>query len=137
MNEEYLTDYGRGEKAPPHYYGNVVRSCFLAIGLVLIVTILVDWQLVRLYLLVGVVGVLSLVVLAGLTNPRSPKLIFVEAIVSGIGFVFFEYVAIAAFQATNSFTEPVFFLRQLLSILFLISLYYSVKSVRGTSQFTK
>lgn len=131
MNEEYSIDYEVEEQKPAHYYGDVVRSCFLAIGLVLTVTILVDWQLITVYLLVGVVGILALVVLAGMTSPRSPRLILVEAVISGAGFVFFEYMAIAAFGAAKTVTDPVFFLRQLLAILFLIALYFGVKSVRG------
>jgi hypothetical protein len=132
MNEEYTNTYEEEEKKPAHYYGDVVRSSFLAIGIVLAVTILVDIQLITVYLVVGVVGILALVVLAGMTNPRSPRLIQSEALISGIGFVFFEYMAIAAFHASQTFADPVFFLRQLLAVLFLIALYFGVKSVRGT-----
>lgn len=117
-----------------HYYGDIVRACFVASGFVLLIAILLDKQLLQIYLAIGVIGVLLLIVLAGLTSPRKEWVLFTEAIVAGIGFLLFEYVAVAAYLHAGTMVDTVFILRQTLSILFLITLYYSVKSIRGAHE---
>lgn len=114
-----------------HYYGDIVRLCFVAAGLLLLVTILVDKELLSLYLTIGVVGVLGMVVLAGLTSPRTFVVLIIEAVVAGLAFIFFEYVAIARYEAVESLDDGIFFLRQALALIFLVALYFSVKSIRG------
>lgn len=115
---------------PQHYYGNVVRSCFITISILLLGSMLMDKELLGLYLVIGVAGVVALVVLAGLTSPNKKRILYFETIIAGAGFIFFEYAAIIAFQWSLTFTDVSFLLRQALAILFLIALYYSTKTIR-------
>lgn len=115
----------------PHYYGDRVRACLILISFILLATMLVDWKLAAWYMIFGVIGVLTLVVLAGMTSPRSRLVLITEALICGLGFVVFEYAAIIAFASSQDFSDQVFLMRQLLAFLFLVALYYSIKSVRG------
>jgi hypothetical protein len=130
MSRDFLIDTEKTVKPVEHYYGDIVRGCFAFASFILLGTMLIDWRLLNLYLIVGVAGTAALVVLAGLTNPKSLHVLMVEAAVSALSFIFFEYAAIGAFQTVQVFSSPTFLLRQLLAILFLIALYYSIKSIR-------
>ncbi len=134
MEEDDFAEKLALNKTLIHYYGDIVRACFVASGFVLLVAILLDKQLLHIYLAIGVIGVLILVILAGLTSPRKEWVLFIEALVAGIGFLLFEYVAVAAYIKAGTMSDIVFVLRQTLSILFLITLYYSVKSIRGAHE---
>lgn len=134
MEEDDFAEKLAINKTLIHYYGDIVRACFVASGFVLLVAILLDKQLLQIYLAIGVLGVLLLIILAGLTSPRKEWVLFIESIVAGVGFLFFEYVAVAAYLHSGTMTDIVFILRQTLSILFLVTLYYSVKSIRGAHE---
>jgi len=128
---EKMIRFRKGSAPIAHYYGDVVRGCYVVGGFVLLVAVLVDTQLLTFYLSIGVVSILAMVILAGLTSPKTFTILVVEAVGAGIAFLFFEYYAIAAFQNTGSFEDLVFLVRQFLAAIFLLALYYSVKSVRG------
>jgi hypothetical protein len=130
MSRDFLSDRDKIVKPIDHYYGNIVRACFIIASFMLLGTILIDWRLLNFYLLVGVVGIVVLIVLAGLTNPKSLKVLNIEAGVSAFGFIFFEYAAIIAFETVQDFSNLTFLFRQILAILFLVALYYSIKSIR-------
>lgn len=114
-----------------HYYGDIVRRFFLAAGLVLLVAILRDREFLSFYLFVGVFTVLALTVLAGLTNPCTRGVIIADGIVSGTMFLLFEYLALSAYVETQNFLDEIFFLRQLLAVIFLVALYFGTKTYRG------
>ncbi len=119
----------------PHYYGDVIRGILLLAGLILLIAIPFDSALLGLYLVAGVVGVLVLALLAGLTSPTSRLSILSDALVSGLAFMVFEYAAISAYFTTNDFSlftpeDRIFLLRQLLAILFLLAFYFSTKTLR-------
>ncbi len=126
-----MDEYGNNDSKPEHYYGDVVRAIFLAAGIVFLITMVRDREFLSFYLVVGVLSVLALTILAGLTNPRSKKIIKIDAAVSVIMFLLFEYLAIAGYSDAPGFTDSVFFLRQALAVLFLIALYFSTKTLRG------
>lgn len=117
-----------------HYYGDIVRGCFMVSGFILLLANLFDQEFLGFYLVVGVIGVLIIVILAGLTSPRKKKVLIAETIIAGLGFVIFEYLAIGAYQHINTVYDLVFILRQTLAILFLVTLYYSVKNIRWVRQ---
>lgn len=129
MEEPFKKNFDQNEPLT-HYYGDIVRGCFIATGCILLATILIDRRFLEFYLVLGTLGVLVMVILAGLTSPRTFWVLVSEAIIAGFGFITFEYLAVAAYVHAERLTDPVFVLRQMLSILFLITLYYSVKSIR-------
>ena len=114
-----------------HYYGDTVRKFFLAAGLVMLLAALRDQEFLSLYLFVGVVAVLALTVLAGLTSPQTRKVMVTDGAVSGFMFLLFEYLAVSAYVGTQNFLGELFLLRQLLAVIFLAALYFSTKTLRG------
>ncbi len=115
-----------------HYYGDTVRKFFLVAGLVLLFAILRDREFLSFYLVVGVFSVLLLTILAGLTNPRMREVIMADVVVSTVMFLLFEYLAVNEYLQTGDFFDEIFFLRQLLALVFLIAVYFSTKTYRGT-----
>lgn len=120
-----------GATPPAHYYGDAVRKFFLGAGLVLLLATLRDREFLSFYLFIGVFAVLLLTILAGLTNPRTRRVIIADGAVSAVMFLLFEYLAVSAYIETQSFTNEIFFLRQALALIFLVALYFSTKTFRG------
>jgi len=120
-----------GEKHVAHYYGDTVRACFLSAGAVLLFAVLRDDAFIKFYLSIGIGFVLLLTVLAGLMSPLKRSLVFINTLISGFGFAFFEYFALINYIDTNELLTEVFILRQLLALIFIIALYYSTKTFRG------
>ena len=114
----------------PHYYGDIVRRHLVFAGIVVLLAALLDIELRSFYLVIGVFGALTFIVLAGLTSPVRRHVVVTDAFVSAIMFIFFEYFALDAFNHYNSFVNIVFLLRQVLSITFLTTLYFSTKTIR-------
>lgn len=114
----------------PHYYGNLVRKQLFFAAFVIMIAALVDSELRSLYLLFGLFGVVAFTVLAGLTSKTNRKVLKIEIFVSAIMFLIFEYFAIDAFGKYQSFSNGSYFFRQLISVIFLVILYYSTKTTR-------
>ena len=125
------TPFPNAPKPFAHYYGDVVRKFFIAAGLGLLRAIPRGREFLSFYLYVGVFIVLALTILAGLTNPRTRQVIMADGAVSGLMFLLFEYLAVSAYIETQDFFNEIFFLRQLLALIFLIALYFSTKTFRG------
>ncbi len=129
------TSYKPDDTKPLHYYGDVVRICLIVAAFLMLATALVDKALLSFYLGIGVIGIMILTVLAGLTSPKTITVIYVEAAIAAVAFLFFEYAAIAAFSDTGTMLDVTFLLRQATAITFLLTLYYSTKSIRGFKSF--
>lgn len=114
----------------PHYYGNLIRKYLFLAGFIIMIAALIDSELRSFYLIVGLFGVVSITVLAGLTSPQKRGIMFIDVLVSAIMFLIFEYFAIAAYVRSENFLNEIFFFRQLLAVVFLIALYYSTKTMR-------
>ncbi len=119
------------EKHVPHYYGDEVRIFFVIVGALLLASMLFDKDLLVFNILVGVVGVLILTIVAGLTSPRSFTVLVIDAVIAGLVFVFFEFFAISAYYRHETVLDVVFALRQSIAFVALAALYFSVKSIRG------
>ncbi len=114
----------------PHYYGTLVRKQLFFAAFVILLAALIDSELRNFYLVVGLFGVVGLTILAGLTSPQKRGVMFTDMFVSAIMFLIFEYFAINSFVQTENFSNPVFFFRQLIAVIYLIVLYYSTKTLR-------
>lgn len=114
----------------PHYYGNLIRKNFFFAGFIIMMAALLDSELRSFYLFVGLFGVVGVTILAGLTSPRKRAIMLIDVLVSAIMFLIFEYFAIAAYARYENFSDNVFFLRQLIAVIFLVALYYSTKTMR-------
>lgn len=116
------------KKNIPHYYGDSVRAMFLISAIMYAVSIALFGSLLPFDIYTGIGLVLLLVFLAGITNPHSQALMFVNVIVSGAGVYLMQTAAISFF---NSESSILFILRQFVAILLLIAFYHSVKTARN------
>lgn len=114
----------------PHYYGNLIRKNLFFAGFVIMAAALIDSELRSFYLFVGLFGVVGITLLAGLTSPQKRGIMFIDVLVSSTMFLVFEYFAIDAYVRYENFLDSIFFFRQLLAVIFLVSLYYSTKTMR-------
>lgn len=112
----------------PHYYGDAVRKCFLVSGCVMLFLIPVYSSALPGLLPIAIAGAVVLVFLAALTNPRKSWVMGANALVSGAGVVFCAMIALMAWESGEMI---IFFANQILALVFLFSLYYSVKTVRA------
>lgn len=138
MNDDYIDPNLKEEELfpvnkhlVPHYYGDLVRKYFLVAGFVLLYATLEDRELLGFYLSVGMISILASVILAGLTSPTKRRIVIYDVIISIILFLIFEYLSVSAYSDRHNFFEIVFFLRQLLAVIFLTTLYFSIKTLRG------
>lgn len=128
-----MNDYGIGmspsESARiPHYYGDYVRVIFIVAAALAAFAIPVWGDVLPIGTFPQVVGIVILVVLAGLTNPHGTFILWVDAIVSAIGLLFIENTAIALYSIDEI---AIFFARELLVLLLLFAMYFSIKTVRA------
>ena len=114
----------------PHYYGDLIRKHLFFATFVIMIAALLDAELRNFYLFVGLFGVVGFTVLAGLTSRSNRSIMLTDIIVSAVMFLIFEYFAISAFAQYENFGHPSFFLRQLIAVVYLVTLYYSTKTIR-------
>jgi len=114
----------------PHYYGNLIRKQLFFAAFVIMIAALIDSELRNFYFFVGLFGVVGFTVLAGLTSPQKRTIMFTDVLVSAFMFLIFEYFAISAFVRYENFSDPVFFFRQLIAVIYLVTLYYGTKTLR-------
>jgi len=114
----------------PHYYGSLIRKHLFFAGLLILIAVFLDSELRSAYLSYGLVTVIGLIIIAGLTSRSNRSIVFVDAIVSALMFLVFEYFAIDTFVQYENFANGIFLLRQFIAIVFLITMYYSIKTLR-------
>lgn len=111
----------------PHYYGDAVRTLFISSSVLMIVGAPFysdDYANVQ-YI---VIGVIAMVALAAMTNPRKMWLAVCDAIVSGIGLGVYGTWALHGYHAD----EPLaYVLRGAIAVLFLFTFYFSMKTMRA------
>ena len=128
-------DYGEHDNpfaSVSHYHGDVVRRLFIAAGIAILIAALVDEVIRPFYLFVAAFGVLGFVILAGLTSPAMRTTMTINMLAAAAMFLVFEYLAIDAYIISRSFIEPIFLLRQFIAVMFLLAVYFSTKTLRGT-----
>lgn len=113
----------------PHYYGDVVRILFFFACILMILGLPLINGIIPVSLHVSIFSILILIFVAGLTNPAQKWVSIIDAIVSAIGFIIFEYYAVLTFSNGEDFLF--FLINQTLSVLFLFSFYFATKTVRG------
>lgn len=112
----------------PHYYGDYVRSLFLAVAVLAGVAIPVFGPIVPLSTVAQVGSIILLVLLAGLTNPHGKILLIADAFVAGLGILLVETVAISLYSI-DSF--ELFVAREVAAVALLFAFYFSIKTLRA------
>jgi|GEM_PF-1809766 len=112
----------------PHYYGDYVRQLFvLAAGIIVVaIPFFASEHPIALPFELG--GALTLIVLAALTNPHKQWVMMANVIAAGIGVALYEVFALWSYTAREFL---VFIEREILVLILLIALYYSVKTLRA------
>lgn len=133
-----MSDYGiEPRRSPldsshiPHYYGDYVRLIFIIAAALAAFAIPVWGDVLPIGTFPQVVGIVILVLLAGLTNPHGTFVLWVDAIISAIGVLFIENTAISLYSIDE---VAIFFVREILVLLLLFAMYYSIKTVRAIAQ---
>lgn len=116
-----------------HYYGDIVRKLFIAAGIIMIITMPVLQQSLSALTFVSLAAIVAIAFFAGFTNPAQEKSVLWDTLVSLAALVIFEYHAVLAYRATQSFWDLNFLVNELLAIIFFFALYYSMKTLRGMS----
>lgn len=114
----------------PHYWGDFVRQFFVAAAVVSVVVLPVWGDILPFGHLVQIAGILLLVLLAGITNPKSEMILIYDAAVSGIGVLLVEATAINYYHYDSYI---LFLAREVVSVLLLFAFYFSVKTIRAMS----
>lgn len=111
----------------PHYYGDYVRSLFIAMA-VLSFVVIPFGDLLPFGIIPQVGASLLLVLLAALMSPRGVMLMLMSATVAGVSVVLLESYAIMLRSAQST---EIFLAREAGVLLMLGALYFSVKTVRA------
>ena len=121
------------ETTPPrHYYGDIVRKLFLISAITMLATLPLKNQIVATNFFIIIIIALGLTILAGFTSPQKRLVTIADIIVSIIAFILFELAAAQTFSIEHTILTPIFLIQQALAIAFLIALYFSSKTLRGT-----
>lgn len=119
-------------KITEHYYGDMVRTLFLVGAIIMLLTLPFGPTITNVSSTMVLLVILLLSITAGITNPQQTWINIVNLGISLIAFIVFEYHALTNdFPSKNELIVP-FFINQILAIIFLIAIYYSVKTVRGS-----
>lgn len=112
----------------PHYYGDYVRQLFILAGILMLIfsPFLAATNPAVLPFEIG--GAIVTVILAALTSPINKLAMVANAIVSVIGVITYEMLALAAFFDGRMI---VFIEREAIVLIFLLALYFSVKTARN------
>ncbi len=116
---------------PAHYYGDRVRRILFAAGMVMAIGLPLFSDKINFGFFLPVLGILALNLFAGLTNPKQVMTILIDLVISFLGLAFFELIAYFDFATFQDWGDMYFWFNQTLAVLFFISLYFSVKTLRG------
>ena len=119
----------QGKKKFPHYYGDVGRLFFLLAGIIILLGLPILSQTLSIPAYIAIVSVLAVVFVAGITNPAQKWVSVLDAMVSVVGFIFFEYYAVKVYSEGSIYY--IYLINQLIAIVFILAFYFAVKTVRG------
>jgi hypothetical protein len=110
-----------------HYYGDAVRMIFVAVAILIGLTVPLSGD-IAVAVLSGAPVIVGLLVLAGLTHPHGKIILFLNVLASGAGVILSQIIALAAYAQENL---VLFVLFEFISVLLMAALYFSVKNVRA------
>ena len=112
----------------PHYYGDFVRQFFVGAAALMLLTAPFKSEMLAPLLPIEVAGAVALVCLAALTNPRKQWVLIADAVAAGAGVFLYEFAALVEY---NSGSLAYFALREVIAVILMFGLYFSVKTVRA------
>jgi len=112
----------------PHYYGNVVRRLFILNGAIVLLALPFFKAFLPVSTLAVTTTIVFLIIFAALTNPMLPWVNKTNVVISAIGLIIFENLAIASYGLV-AFEQTLIY--QVLAGIFFFSLYFGVKTFRA------
>jgi len=113
-----------------HYHGDTVRALFVIMAVVMLIA-----ETTGASLPLSTLGIVSfavvLMVAAGIANPAQSWIHYVNVVLAVFGAISFGLYAIEQYRATHDVLTPTFLYAEVLALLFLTSVYYATKTVRG------
>ncbi|CAN5180016.1 hypothetical protein BH09PAT1_BH09PAT1_7200 [soil metagenome] len=129
LKEEQIIEQKINSKNP-HYYGDVVRICFLIAAGLMLFSLPFFTNYIPVTIWTALLIILGLSFFSGLTNPKVLTIAIMDMIIAIGGLLLFGKYAIDAYLQYGG-GNLYFWLNESLSITFLFSIYFSVKTVRG------
>ena len=121
---------GGGVSKRPHYYGDTIRKLFFASAFLMLFFMPFFTEYIPVTVRQGLLVVLAVSIFSGLTNPTLFWIAVMDLLISIGGVFIFGYYAADSYLR-YSINDFYFWINQILSVLFLASLYFSIKTVRG------
>src|SRR3989344_1009952 len=97
-----------------HYHGDMVRRLFVVAAVTIFLSIPFEDDFIFSTKAIIIVTTVVLILFAGLTSPRQLWVAIADAIIAALGSLFFELLAIRAFQTVRSLSDFMFLSRQFL-----------------------
>lgn len=120
----------------PHYHGDEARTVFVISAIVIIVAQSTGANL-PLSTTGAVVSAAMLVIAAGVTNPATLWIHWLNGILALAGTFLFGTAAMNQYRAGVSVFDPSFTYLEALALLSLIALYFTTQTIRGILQHPK
>lgn len=117
---------------PLHYYGGAVRRLFMAGALIMLITLPFFNNKLPVETVGSLCGIIILSLAASSIAPRKKLFIILDPLISIGALLIFGYYAVVTYN-TYGFFNPLFFINQVLAIIFLFASYYSSKTLRSLS----
>jgi hypothetical protein len=120
----------RNHPTIPHYYGHIVRRLFVVAGIIMLIGLPFFASIVAGGVLTAILGILILGLYAGLTTPKHKWIMWGDVVLSVIGSIVFEVIAIDLYR-TSRVVDSYFVFNQSLALVFFLALYFGVKTFRA------
>ncbi len=131
---DYFSKLEQPQKVPapktPHYYGDDVRILFLIAAFLMLLTLPFFTAYIPVTIWTALLIILGLSLFSGLTNPKIFILAVMDMLIAIAALLYFGYYTIDAYSKYG-IRELYFWLNEVLSFIFLMSVYFSVKTFRG------
>lgn len=125
-----MTTLIQNTRAPAHYYGDTIRLMFIGAALIMLFGLPAISGYLNVPTWFSITGILVLAISAGLSSPTYLWSAIINFVVAAVGFVIFEMATLQSFSTRNSNSE-LFIANLVLGGVFLLAIYFSVKTVRG------
>lgn len=116
------------KKKVPHYHGNVVRGLFVLSAIILLVSLPLIGNVTTLPTVITIAMIIVLIVLGAITSSSIKWVHTINAALSLFGVIVFEYNAVVGGVSDGTL---LFGVRQVLALIFLLTLYFSVRTLLG------
>lgn len=128
--EDSYTEHHLRKIPIPHYYGDQVRRFFVLGAIYISVAIFFYRDFIDQAPISFIIALVMFIALAaGLTNPKQSFTAMLNMALAAALFALFQYEAVSGYQSNVELALSI--LRQGAAIIFLVSLYYASKTVRG------